>query len=78
MGMPGGIGGSGGSGVKKLSQPFKPFDVKKKFGSSTKPVIGSSIGGMANAYNQPSNNIDESNNNVDDSSNNFQPPIGGG
>lgn len=29
--------GAGGTGIKKLSQPFKPFDVKKKLGGASKP-----------------------------------------
>lgn len=48
-GMSSGIGGSGEIGIggaKKISQPFKPFDVKKKFGAAagSKPNFGTGAG----------------------------------
>jgi hypothetical protein len=83
-----GGGGMGGMGSKKPNQPFKPFDVKKKFGAGTKPNLGGDANG---GYNPASIGIGGGNINIDDSergvnaydnniedSNNFQPRVGGG
>jgi len=61
------------SNKKVVSQPFKPFDVKKKIGvGAGKPNLGGVI--PANAYNNndPYNNGGASNN-IDDGNNNYQP-----
>lgn len=68
MGASANLGMGGGSAVKKPSQPFKPFDVKKKLGTGSKPLIGGSSGmgaPMQNPMNNVYQDVDGSSNNVD-------------
>lgn len=57
MGNLGGV--SSGSGLKKISQPFKPFDVKKK--------IGGSRAQLPISQPPPVNNVEESTNQIEES-----------